>query len=107
LLFRTKRASSASMPDTHRLRTPLRALALIILLGVVGYWLAKGAHRGWSQHRVPVPKTDEVTGIAYVEYDERYVPGVEVLAAGTGLAVMIFAATFFLRVSPTRPPPLP
>jgi hypothetical protein len=87
----------------HPLRRPARVLALLLFLGVVGYWAAKGAHRGWSQHRVPVAKTDEITGIAYTEYEDRYVPGVEVLAAGTALAAAIFSATFLLRASPTRP----
>jgi len=91
----------------HPLRRPVRALALLVLLGVAGFWAAKGAHRGWSQDRVPVPKTDEITGIPYTVYEDRYVPGVEVLAAGTALAAAIFGATFFLRTSPTRPPSSP
>jgi hypothetical protein len=94
---------SSTTPAVHGLRKLLRVLALLVFLGVVGFWAAKGAHRGWSQHRVPVPKTDEITGIAYTEYEDRYVPGVEVLAAGTALAATIFGATFLLRTSPTRP----
>lgn len=98
---------SSAQPDVHRLRQPLRVLALLVFVGVVGFWAAKGAHRGWSQHRVPVPKTDEITGIAYTEYEERYVPGIEVLGAGAALASAIFGATFFLRASPNRPPSSP
>ena len=93
---------SSTAPAVQRLRNPLRALALLMFLGVVGFWTAKGAHRGWSQHRVPVPKTDEITGIVYTDYEDRYVPGIEVLATGTALAAAIYGATFLLRASPTR-----
>jgi hypothetical protein len=87
---------------TYRLRASARVLALLLLLATIGFWAAKGAHRGWSQHRVPVQKTDEVTGIVFTEYEARFVPGVEVLAAGLVLATAIFGATFLLRSSPTR-----
>ena len=35
-------------------RSVLAWTALLTLIGTVGFWWAKGAHRGWSQHRVPV-----------------------------------------------------
>lgn len=98
---------SSATSAVHRLRQPLRLLALVVFLGVAGFWAAKGAHRGWSQHKVPVPKTDEITGIAYTDYEDRYVPGVEVLGAGAALAAVIFGATFFLRASPSGPPSSP
>ncbi len=98
-------ARSPSHPIPHRLRLPLRACSLLLVLVTVGFWAAKGAHRGWSQHRVPVRKIDEVTGIVFTAYEDRFVPGVEVLAAGSALAAAIFGATFLLRASPTRPNP--
>jgi hypothetical protein len=80
-----------------RLLVALRTLALVILVGTAGFWAAKGAHRGWSQNRVPVSQTDEITGIDYITYEERFVPGVDVLAAGAGLATALFALSFFIR----------
>jgi hypothetical protein len=74
---------------------------LLTLAGTVGYWMAKGAHRGWSQHRVPVSQTDEVTGIAFTTYENRFVPGLEILAGGVALAGGLFALSFFVRTPPS------
>ena len=62
----------------------LRSSALLTLVGTVGYWLAMGAHRGWSQNRVPTTQTDEVTGIAF-------------LGAGLALAAGLFAIGFLFH----------
>jgi hypothetical protein len=64
----------------------LRVVALLIALSTSAFWVAKGAHRGWSQNRVPVKQVDEVTGLDHVTYEERFVPGIEFLGAGLALA---------------------
>lgn len=74
----------------------LRLAAIVLLLATVGFWAAKGAHRGWTMNQVPVKQTDEITGIEYVTYEKRFVPGVEMLAGGAGLAAGLFAVSFFL-----------
>jgi hypothetical protein len=79
------------------LKKILQTVALAFFVTTAGYWAAKGAHTGWSQNRVPVTKTDEITGIAYIVYEDRFVPGVDALAAGVGLAGGLFAASFFFR----------
>ena len=84
------------------LRTTLRATALVLLLATVGFWAAKGAHRGWSQNRVQVSRTDEVTGIVFTTYEDRFVPGIEVLGAGVALSAALAAAAFFVRSHPTQ-----
>jgi hypothetical protein len=83
-------------------RTALRAAALVLLLSVLAYWVVKGAHRGWSQNRVPVSKTDEITGIVFTTYDDRFIPGVEVLGAAVALSAALAAASFFVRSIPTK-----
>ncbi len=75
----------------------LRATAALLLAGVVIWWIVGGAHRGWSMNRVPINKTDEITGIAYVEYEDRYVPGLEFLGGGAGAAVLLFGLSFLFR----------
>lgn len=75
----------------------LRALAALTLGGVLTYWVLQGAHRGWNIDKVPVNKTDEITGIAYVDYEERFVPGVEFLATGTAVALLLFGSSFLFR----------
>jgi hypothetical protein len=55
--------------------------------------------------RVPVEKTDELTGIAYVEYEDRFVPGMEFLGAGVAASAVLFGLSFLFRkrVSNLRP----
>jgi hypothetical protein len=90
-------------PARFGLRLVSRWLALAILAGSVVFWVAKGAHRGWSQNRVPVPQVDEITGIEYVTYEERFVPGVDWLVGGIGAAVVVFTGSFFFRSKPQHP----
>jgi hypothetical protein len=84
-------------------RLGLRIAALALLLGTVGFWAAKGAHPGWSQNQVPVKQTDEITGIEFVTYEKRFVPGVEFLGAGTGLAAGLFVASLLFKRKSTQP----
>ncbi len=87
-------------------RSIFRSTALLTLVGTVGYWLAMGAHRGWSQNRVPITRTDEVTGIAFITYENRFIPGIEVLGAGVALAAGLFALAFlFHSHQSTKPNP--
>lgn len=80
-----------------RLRLVFRWSALVTLLATLGWWTTAGAHRGWSMNRVPVTLTDEITGIAYVEYEDRFVPGIDVLIGGLGLTALAWVTSCFLR----------
>lgn len=89
-----------STPTTSRrplVRKILRGLAALTAVAIIGFWAAKGAHTGWSQNRVPVNQRDEITGIDYVTYEERFVPGVDTLGLGLGGAAALFALSFFFR----------
>lgn len=69
------------------MRRRLRTVALVVLLGGLGFWFAKGANTGWTKNRVEKKTLDEVTGIEAITYEDRFVPGVEFLggvAAGAG-----------------------
>ena len=79
------------------LRTVLRLAGALVILATVAFWAARGAHRGWSQNRVPVAQTDEITGLEYTSYEERYVPGVDFLALGFGAGLALAAASFLFR----------
>jgi hypothetical protein len=78
------------------MRRLLQLIALVLALGTAGFWAAKGAHRGWSQHRVPVKQVDEVTGLDHITYEDRYVPGIEVLGGGLALAGLLALGSLFL-----------
>jgi hypothetical protein len=98
---------AASAPASRRtsLATGLRVAAFVLLLGSAGFWALKGAHRGWSQHQVPVKQLDEITGIEFVTYEDRFVPGLEFLLGGAGLAAGLAAASFFVsrKTIPSQP----
>jgi hypothetical protein len=90
---------------THKpapLRLGLRLTAAILLLGVVGFWAAKGAHTGWTMNQVPVKQTDEITGIEFVTYEKRFVPGIEFLGGGGGLAAGLFAVSLLFKSKTTQ-----
>jgi hypothetical protein len=84
-------------PKSGRGRQTLRGIAALLMLATLVFWAAKGAHTGWSKDQVPIKQTDEVTGIEFVTYEERFVPGVEFLAAGAGLAAGLFALSFLVQ----------
>lgn len=84
-----------------RPRRIVRLCAAILALATVTFWAAKGAHRGWTQHRVPVKQIDEVTGLDHITYEDRYVPGLDVLGGGLAASALLFGASFlFSRTSP-------
>lgn len=82
------------------LRLPLRLLAFVCILATAVYWLAAGAHRGWSMDRVPVQQVDEITGLEFTTYEDRFVPGVEVLGGGIAAGLFLLVVSFVLRPRP-------
>ena len=59
----------------------LRILALVLALAAAGTWLATGGNRGWTKTSVPVKTVDEITGLEAVNYERRFVPGLDFLGA--------------------------
>lgn len=78
----------------------VRAFALFLLLGTAGLWFALSGTLGWTKTSIAETKTDPVTEIEYVEYQKGFVPGIEFLGLGVGAAVILFAATLFVRITP-------
>lgn len=74
----------------------LRRAALALAALSVITWLATGAHRGWTQTSVPVEKQDEVTGLTWREYQKRFRPGVDFLAAGLAGSGLLAGLGWFL-----------
>ncbi len=84
-------------------KTILRVIALIIAVAAVGAWLATGANRGWTKNRVAVKQTDEITGITVDNYQERFVPGVELLGAALAGAGILAGVSFLFGKKQTQP----
>ncbi len=86
------------------MRTVLRALALGLLVGAAGFWLAAGANRGWTKTSVPKKIVDDVTGIEGQTYEKKFVPGVDFLAAAVVASAVLAGASFLFgtKNNPTQ-----
>ena len=85
------------------MRTLLRTAALIVLLGALLFWAAKGANRGWTKNDVPTTQIDAVTGIEGTTWEKRFVPGVDFLAAALLAATFLAGVSFFFRSKKLEP----
>lgn len=79
------------------MRGILRLTAAAVLLGALAWWAAGGAHAGWSKHSVAVQQVDEVTGIEFTTYEDRFVPGVEIPLVGAVAAAVLAGLSFLIR----------
>ncbi len=93
------RPSSTSEPPegTAAWRLLGRMAAALLALAIFAYWGAAGFNRGWTKNQVPVTQTDEFTGIEYVSYEKRFVPGIEFLVGGLATCAVIGGLTFLPR----------
>ncbi|HLP07142.1 MAG TPA: hypothetical protein VK178_03190 [Opitutaceae bacterium] len=75
----------------------LRLSSVLLVVAALLWWGAAGARLGWWQTRVGVERTDEFTGLTVVEWQERFVPGVETPLVGLLLGGALFAGSFLFR----------
>jgi hypothetical protein len=78
----------------------IRGFALVLLLATMGLWAGLGGRFGWTETQVTEKRADPAGGGERVESHPAFVPGVEFLALGVGGAILIFAATLFVRITP-------
>ena len=93
------------MAESQRIKSsPLRLiliiLALVLILVSTVFWISTGSHTGFSKDRIEIPQVDPITQIEYVDYEERFVMGVEFLALAYGLGVTSFGLSFAFRRKP-------
>lgn len=96
-------SNSRSLKKPAPLRFGLRLAAALVLVGAAGFWALKGANVGWNKDQVPVKQTDEVTGIEFVTYEKRFVPGFEFMGLSAGLAAGLFAVSFLVQRKTSQP----
>ena len=78
------------------MRIALRSFAILLFAGTLVWWLQSGRNPGWTKDKVAVGKKDEITGIVYTEYEDRFVPGVDILAA-SGAAALVLGGLSLIR----------
>ena len=84
------------------MKRALRILALVVAVAAILGWFALGANRGWTRTSVPVKIVDQVTGIEGVEYQKKFVPGVELLGGALLGASVLAGASLFFRNQQTN-----
>lgn len=77
------------------IRWGLRGISIVLLVVAVGFWISTGSHTGFSKNRVEVTKLDPITEIEYIEYEDRFIMGVEYLGAAAVAASVLFGLSFF------------
>jgi hypothetical protein len=75
----------------------LRIFALVLALYAAGTWLASGGNRGWTKTSVPVKTVDEITGLEAINYERRFVPGLDFLGAALLGASCLAGGSFLFR----------
>ena len=93
------------MTDPQRIKSSpfrlvFRILALVLILVSTAFWISTGSHTGFSKDRVEIQQVDPITQIEYVDYEERFVLGVEYLVLAWGLGVTSFGLSFAFRRKP-------
>ena len=63
------------------MKRTLRIIAVVLVVGVIAFWVAAGANRGWTKTRVSKKVVDEVTGLEGNQWRNKFVPGVDFLGA--------------------------
>lgn len=79
------------------MRKVLRIFAIILVLAAAACWLATGANLGWTKTSVPLKTVDEVTGLDRIEWQQKFVPGIDFLGATLVAAVVLAGASFAFR----------
>lgn len=79
------------------MRTKLRIAALLLAVVVTAWWFFSGPNMGWFKTQVDHIEKDPVTELEVRRYENRFVPGVDCLAAGLLLAAMLAGASFLFR----------
>jgi hypothetical protein len=74
----------------------LFGLAIIVIS--VTAWSLLGANTAWTKTYIEIPRTDEITGIAYTEKINRFVPGIDTLIPSIGAGfICVFSGLLILK----------
>jgi len=78
------------------MKRALRIIAAFLVVGAIVFWAAAGADRGWTKTRVPKKVVDEVTGLEGIQWQDKFVPGVDFLGAALLGAGILAGVSIFV-----------
>ena len=85
------------------MKRTLRVIAVVLVVGAIAFWAAAGANRGWTKTRVPKKIVDEVTGLEGIQWQDKFVPGVDFLGAALLGAGVLAGVSFLFRQNQSDP----
>ena len=86
------------------MKRTLRIIAGVLIVGSIAFWAAAGANHGWTKTRVPKKIVDETTGLEGVQWQGKFVPGVDFLGAALLGAGILTGLSFLARAKSNNPP---
>jgi hypothetical protein len=81
----------------------LRVIAGLLIVGAIAFWVATGENRGWTKTHVPKKTVDETTGLEGIQWQDKFVPGVDFLGAALLGAGVLAGISFFIPLKPKQP----
>lgn len=81
------------------MKRALQILAVVLAVATLSVWVAKGANTGWTKNRVQVKTVDPITEIEQVEWQDKFLPGMDFLGGGLGVAGALLVGSLFIRKS--------
>ena len=79
------------------MKRAIQIAAAVLAIATVGLWFAKGANSGWTKNRVQVKTIDPVTEIEQVEWQDKFLPGLDILGGGLVAAGALIVGSLFIR----------
>ena len=85
------------------MKKTLRLMATMFAAGAVIFWVVAGANCGWTRTQIPVRTVDAVTGLEGVQWQAKFVPGVDFLGAVLLGAGILAGISFFIPLKVKQP----
>jgi hypothetical protein len=79
------------------MRKKIRIASLLLAMVVLCLWFFSGRNTGWTKNKVFQPVHDPVTGIDGSVEVKKFIPGIDFLGIGLGLAALQFGSSFIVR----------